>query len=264
VTLWKTNWRDVEPILEFEDTCYVRYLLRRRDRLTLRKGLKVTTCLEWVARMVVLPEKKMMYHTKNVEETLYVLVGRGVVKSGNFQHEVETCDAIHIPAMAPRTLWSTVEHQPLIFNSYAASTPPDSKADPEIMKVKDEHPATEKITIRNWLKLPSSRGHSGTCWGTGVFSRGDPLTYIGFNSLMSVPEIVSYHRHNVEATYYIHQGVGGEEQPCKEGDLVYMPPETGHQAWTTLPDQPLNVFCVGVPVPWDAKSWNIDGLPHTE
>jgi len=267
--LWKINWRDSEPILEFEDTCYVRYLLRRSDRLGLRKGLKITSCIEWVARMVVLPDKKMMPHTKNVEETLYILSGKGIIKSGGFQQEVKQYDSIHIPAMVPRTLWSTVAHQPLIFNSYAASTPPDTETIPEVRKMEERHTNEKKISVRNWLELPSVSAHGGTCWATTVFSRSSPLEYIGFNTMMSVPKVVSYHRHNVEATYYINEGQGvvrvaGEELPCTEGDIVYMPPEVAHQAWTTLLDQPLNVFCCGVPVPWNSEPWNVDDLSHTE
>jgi mannose-6-phosphate isomerase-like protein (cupin superfamily) len=55
--------------------------------------------------------------------------------------------------------------------------------------------------------------------------------------------------------------VGGEEADVRDGDAVYIPPEIAHKCKPTIEGHPLNVFCQGVAVPYDAEVWTAEDLP---
>jgi mannose-6-phosphate isomerase-like protein (cupin superfamily) len=87
--------------------------------------------------------------------------------------------------------------------------------------------------------------------------------------MMAVPGTLGYHRHNSEAIYFIASGlgyikVGGEELPIRDGDAIYINPCIAHMCRTSLEEQPLNVFCQGVAIPYDAKLWTLEDLPDLQ
>jgi mannose-6-phosphate isomerase-like protein (cupin superfamily) len=55
--------------------------------------------------------------------------------------------------------------------------------------------------------------------------------------------------------------VGGQEEETQGGDAIYIPNGVAHGCRSTLKDQTLNVFCLGVAIPHDAQVWTEEDLP---
>jgi len=55
--------------------------------------------------------------------------------------------------------------------------------------------------------------------------------------------------------------VGRQEEETQGGDAIYIPNGVAHGCRSTLKDQPLNVFCLGVAIPHDAQLWTEEDLP---
>jgi len=261
--MFKSNWMDLTPRLAFWDTCYVRDIFRRRDRLEERGGYKITQYLEWVSAHTVPAGKQLMYHKHNMEEIMYFLQGEGVISSGGSTHKVGVEDAAYVPTGAPHSIRSTIDNQPITFVSYTLPTPPDAK-EVSIKKTSQKEKGGV-VQVRRWTARECRPGHHGTCWTYGVFEKKDMLNFL-FAVMMTVPGTLGYHRHNTEAIYFVRSGkgmmkVGGEELEIRAGDAVYIPFEVAHRPRTTVEDQPLNVFCVGVAIPYDAKVWTLEDLP---
>ncbi len=261
IKMFKRNWTTIEPISAYDDTCYVRSVYRRRDLLHEKGGYKTTVNLEWVNVLTVPAGKEMMYHQQNLEEALYVLQGKGVIISGKKEWELKNKDAIRIPTNVPYTILSKVDKQPIILASFAARDPP-ATPQAKIEKV-DRELKGEGIEVEKWLLKKANPGHEGTCWAYRLFD--GKWKAIAFTTLMTVSGILGYHRHNTEAIYFVDSGSGwmkvaGEEQELKAGDVVYIPPEMAHRCRVTDPDIPLNVFCCGTVVPFEAERWTEEGL----
>ncbi len=263
--MFKAGFTTVEPRLAHWDTCYVRDLFRRRDRLSERGGLKVAYYIDSVSFVTVLAGKKLPYHRENAEEILYVLQGRGRLNAGGSTRDVGPRDAVYLPPRTPYSVEPLVEGQHILFAQYLVASPLDAQ---RVMATKaaEDEPVQAKALIRNWTDVASSPGHEGTCLTYPVFSR-DSMRFFLFATMMTVPGTLSYHRHNSESVYMVDSGSGvvkvaGEEQELRPLDAVYMPPEVAHGCRNALPDQPLNVFCVGVAVPHDAEVWTVDDLPE--
>ena len=259
----KANWMDIPPTKAFDGTCYVRDIFRRRDRLAEKGGYKIAHYLEWVSVHVVPAGKQLMYHRHNMEEIMYFLQGEGQISSGNSAWKVRVEDAAYVPTGVPHSVASTIENQPIIFVSYTLPTPPDAKEVSVERASRGEKAG--KVLVRRWTGRESHPGHNGTCWTYSVFEKKDMLNFL-FAVMMTVPGTLGYHRHNTEAIYFVRSGmgmmkVGGEELEIKAGDAVYIPFEVAHRPRTTVEDQPLNVFCVGVAIPHDAKVWSLEDLP---
>lgn len=259
--MFKQNWMEIEPILAYDGTCYVRSVYRRRDLLHEKGGYKTTVNLEWVNVLSVPFEEKLMYHRQNLEEALYVLQGRGVVRSGDKEWNIENNDAVRIPTGVPYSIFSTADKQPIILASFAVRDPP-SAPEARIEKV-ERSLEGEGIEVEKWLLKEGNAGHEGTCWTYPLF-KGKWKT-IGFTTLMTVNGVLGYHRHNTEAIYFVDSGLGwmkvaGEEQELRAGDVVYIPPEMAHRCRVAYPDIPLNVFCCGTSVPFGTKTWVEEGL----
>jgi len=261
--MFKANWIDLNPRLAFDGTCYVRDIFRRRDRLEEKGGYKITHYLEWVSAHTVPAGKQLTYHSHSMEEIMYFIQGEGEISSGNSTWKVGVEDAAYIPTGAPHSVVSTIENQPITFMSYTLPTPPDAK---EVSIVKASKGVRGgKVLVRGWPTRESHQGHNGTCWTYSVFEKKDMLNFL-FAVMMTVPRTLGYHRHNTEAIYFVRSGrgmmkVGGEELEIRSGDAVYIPFEVAHRPQTTVEDQPLNVFCVGVAIPYDAKVWSLEDLP---
>jgi len=259
--MFKRNWMEIQPILAYDGTCYVRSVYRRRDLLHEEGGYKTTVNLEWVNVLSIPPGREMMYHQQNLEEALYVLQGRGVIRSGKNEWEIENKDTIRVPANIPYTVLSTVKEQPIILASFAVRDPPTTpKA--KIEKV-DRSLGGGGIEVEKWFLKEGKPGHEGTCWTYPLFK--GKWKAIGFTTLMTVSSILGYHRHNTEAIYFVDSGLGwmkvaGEEQELRGGDVVYIPPEMAHRCRAAYPDIPLNVFCCGTAVPFGADTWVEEAL----
>ena len=256
--MFKRNWRDIKPRLAYDGACYVRDYFRRKDKPWLEGGYKVTEYLEWVRQTTVLAGKKIPYHKKNVEEILYIVQGEGIIQVGEEKHRVGKWDAVYIPTETPHTIYSTVENQPLIYMEYGIRTPPEAD-EVRIEKVSVGEKVEANIRIERWTTKECKPGHNGTCWLYQVFTR-DMMEYLLFATMMTVPEVLGYHRHNTEAIYYIDSGegivkVGGEEAEVRSGDAIYIPCGVPHRCRSTLEDRPLNVFCQGVAIPYDGEVW---------
>jgi len=263
--MFKAGFASAEPSLAYWDTCYVRGLLRRRDRLSEKGGLKVMQYVESVSFLTIPAGGKLPYHRENAEEILYVLQGRGRLNAGGSAHDLGSRDAVYLPPGTPYSLEPLTEGQPLLLAQYLVAVPLDASR-VEAIRAEEHEPAEAEVVVRNWMSAAPRPGHDGTCLTYPVFSR-DMMRFFLFATMMTVPGVLSYHRHNSESIYMLDSGLGtvkvaGEEQPFAPLDAVYMPPEVAHRCGNALPDQPLNVFCVGVAVPHDAQVWNIDGLPE--
>ena len=93
------------------------------------------------------------------------------------------------------------------------------------------------------------------------------MKYILFATMMSVPKELGYHRHNTESIYYIYSGrgfvaVGGEEVSVMPGDAIYIPEGVPHNCRTTLNEQPLNILCLGIAIPYNAQVTVEENLPY--
>jgi mannose-6-phosphate isomerase-like protein (cupin superfamily) len=265
--LFKRNWRDIEPISEYDNNCHVRYYFRRKDMLSSIGGYKITEYLEWVRHVTIPFGKKLPYQRKNMEEILYVLQGEGILQVGNTKNEIKAEDAVYIPTETPYAIYPTVESQPIIYMNYGIRTPPDA-LEVKIKSMQYDEKVESNIRIERWMSKKPSQSHNGTCTTYSLFTR-DMMKYLLFGTMMSVPGVLGYHRHNSEAIYFISSGlgyakVGGEELPIRDGDAVYINPCFAHMCRTSLKGQPLNVFCQGVAVPFDAKLWTIEDLPDLQ
>jgi mannose-6-phosphate isomerase-like protein (cupin superfamily) len=204
-----------------------------------------------------------MYHSHNMEEIMYFIQGEGLISSGNSTWRVGVEDAAYIPTGVAHSIRSTIKNQPITFVSYTLPTPPDAKEATVEKAPKGKQGG--KVLVRRWTTRESRPGHNGTCWTYGVFEKKDMLNFL-FAVMMTVPGTLGYHRHNTEAIYFVRSGrgmmkVGGEELEIRAGDAVYIPFEVAHRPRTTVEDQPLNVFCVGVAIPHDAEVWSLEDLP---
>jgi len=262
--LFKRNWKDIEPRLEDDGNCISRYYFRRKDLLSVEGGYEITEYLEWVKRVTIPLEKKLPYKKQNLEKILYVLQGKGIIEVGEKKHIIEAPDTVYIPTLTPHSIYPTTEGQPLIYMDYAVRTPPDAEK-----VITDEASSQEKIgngiRIERWTTKKASFGHNGTCFGYPLFSR-DIMQYLLFATMMTVPNVLGYHRHNTEAIYYIDSGighvkVGGEELEIQPGDAVYIPNAVAHMCKSSIKGQPLNVFCQGIAIPYDAKTWTEEDIP---
>ncbi|MCW4020959.1 MAG: cupin domain-containing protein [Candidatus Bathyarchaeota archaeon] len=262
--MFKRNWKEIEPRLAYDETCYVRDYFRRKDQLSFEGGYKVTHHIEWVRRTAIRPGKRLPYRKQNLEEVIYILQGEGIVQAGEKKHNIKAWDTIYIPPETPHTLYSTVENQPLIYMDYAVRTPPDA-GEIQINEASMDEKVESDVHVRRWTAIRSQLKHNNTCWVHTIFGK-DTMKYIHSASIMTVPEVLGYHRHNTETTYYIDSGAGfmkqgGEEAAVQAGDAVYNPPQAAHRCWSSLKEQPLNVFCLGVAVPYDAQTWVEEDLP---
>ena len=262
--MFKRNWREIEPRLEYKGTCYVRDFFRRKDKLALEGGFKVTEYLEWVRRTTIPAGKKLLYHKQNLDEALYILQGEGAIQVGEEIREIKAWDAVYIPTETPHTVYSTVDNQPLIYMDYAVRTPPDAE-EIRIEETSIEEDVKSSVRVGRWSAQKGKPGHNGTCWTYSIFTR-NMMQYLLFATMMSVPRTLGYHRHNTEAIYYVESGagfikVGGQEAEIQAGDAIYIPNSVAHRCTSTLKDQPLNVFCLGVAIPYDAQVWTEEDLP---
>ena len=264
--MFKRNWREIKPIYEYEGSCLSRYYFRRKDLLSLEGGYKVTEYLEWVRHITILTGKRLPYKRQNIEEILYILQGNGIIQVGDKKHEICAQDAVYIPPETPHTIYPTVEAQPLIYMNYGIRTPPEAEEVRRVTVSIDEK-VDSNVRVERWTTKETSTGHNGTCRAYSLFTR-DQMRYLLFGTMMTVPHVLGYHRHNSEAIYFIVSGMGfikvaGEEQEVQDGDAVYIPPCIAHRCRTSLEGQPLNVFCQGVAVPYDAELWTIEDLPDS-
>lgn len=261
--MFKRNWREIVPRLDFKETCYVRDFFRRKDMLSLEGGYKVTQYIEWVRRTTIPPNKKLPYHRQNLEQVLYILQGEGVIQIGNTKNDIITGDSVYIPNEIPHTIYSIIDEQPLVYMDYAVRTPPESdEIRIEYPKVKEEK---SDLKVKRWSDSKCESGHNDTCWTYPIFGR-EEMKYILFATMMSVPKVLGYHRHNTEAIYYVESGfgsikVGGEDVDIRDGDSIYIPNGVAHRCESKLEDQPLNVFCFGVAIPYSAQVWVEEDLP---
>ena len=203
----------------------------------------------------------MMYHRKNLEEALYVLQGRGIVTSGKNEWEIENKDTVRIPTGVPHSIHPTSDKQSIILASFAVREPP-TNPQAKIEKT-DRKLGGEGIEVEKWLLKKANPGHEGTCFTYRLFE--GKWKAIAFTTLMTVSGVLGYHRHNTEAIYFVDSGLGwmkvaGEEQELRTGDVVYIPPEMAHRCRVTNPDIPLNVFCCGTVVPFEADRWVEENL----
>ena len=264
--MFKRNWREIKSRSAYKGTCYVRDYFRRKDKLSLEGGYKITEYLEWVRRVTIPAGKKLPYQKQNLEKILYILQGEGAIQVGMEKRKIKVWDAIYIPTETPHTIYSTVENQPLIYMDYAVRTPPDAE-EIKTEEISMDEKVESKVQVERWCEKKAKPGHNGTCWTYSVFTR-DMMQYLLFATMMSVPGVLGYHRHNTEAIYYVESGVGfikvgGEEMEIQAGDAIYIPNGVAHRCRTTIEEQPLNVFCVGVAIPYDAEVWVIEDLPDT-
>jgi len=240
----------------------MRSVYRRRDLLHEVGGYKTTVNLEWVNVLSVPFGQERIYLKQNLEEAIYVLQGRGVIRSGDEEWEIEPKDTVRIPSGVSHSISSTADKQPIIFASFAARDPPTAP-EAKIEKV-DRSLGGEGIEVEKWLMMKAKPGHEGTCFTYPLFA--DQWKSLAFTTLMTVSGVLGYHRHNTEAIYFVDSGQGwmkvaGEEQELRAGDVVYIPPEMAHRCRVLTPDLPLNVFCSGTVVPIDAERWTEEGLP---
>jgi mannose-6-phosphate isomerase-like protein (cupin superfamily) len=262
--MYKRNWDEIEPRQDYNGTCLVRDYFRRRDKPDLEGGLKITEYLEWVRHSTIPPDKELIYHRKNVEEILYVLQGEGVLKVGDELFEIRSNDVIYIPPQTPHSIRSRTPHQPLLSVEYAVRDPINSdKLCVELLS--EEERGKYNIIVARWTAAEIVSEHHGTCFSWPTIRR-ESMKYILFATMMSVSGELGYHRHNSEAIYYIDSGrgyvkVAGEEVPVRPGDAIYIPNGVPHTCRTTLREQPLNVFCVGVAIPYDSQVWVEEDLP---
>ena len=262
--MFKRNWREIKPISEFDGACLSRYFFRRKDQLSLEGGYKVTEYLEWVRHVTIPIGKRLPYKRQNIEEILYILQGNGLIRAGDSEYRVSAEDAVYIPSETPYSIQPTIEAQPLSYMNYGIRTPPDARDVHVILSTADTK-TTLSILVERWTEKKTVSGHSGTCDLYPIFTRSQ-MKYLLFATLMTVPKDLGYHRHNTEAIYFISSGmglvkVGGEEADVRDGDAVYIPPEIAHKCKPTIEGHPLNVFCQGVAVPYDAEVWTAEDLP---
>ncbi|MEM2905523.1 MAG: cupin domain-containing protein [Candidatus Bathyarchaeia archaeon] len=222
--------------------------------------------IDSVSFITVPAGRRLPFHRENAEGILYVLQGRGRLNANGSVHDVEPRDAVYLPPGMPYSVEPAIEGQHLLFVQYQVAVPLDSTR-VEATKAAENERSEAKPLVRNWMDAAPKPGHEGTCLTYPVFSR-DSMRFFLFATMMTVPSVLSYHRHNSESVYMVESGLGtvkvaGEEEELQALDAVYMPPEVAHGCSNALPDQPLNVFCVGVAVPHDAQVWSIDGLPET-
>jgi mannose-6-phosphate isomerase-like protein (cupin superfamily) len=221
--MFKRNWRDIEPLHELDDNCLVRYYFRRKDMLSSVGGYKITEYLEWVRHVTIPYGKKLPYQRKNMEEIFYVLQGEGVFQVGNKKNEIKAQDAIYLPSETPYTIYPTIESQPIMYMNYGIRAPPDA-LEVKITSVSYDEKVDSNVRIERWASKKPSEGHKRTCTTYPLFTR-DMMKYFLFATMMSVPGVLGYHRHNSEAIYFISSGLGyakiaGEELPIKEGDAL--------------------------------------------
>ncbi|MGQ9781117.1 MAG: cupin domain-containing protein [Nitrososphaeria archaeon] len=262
--MFKRNWREIKPISEYDGSCLSRYFFRRKDQLSLEGGYKVTEYLEWVRHVTIPTDKRTPYKKQNIEEILYILQGDGLIQSGDDKYRVSAQDAVYIPSETSYTIHPTIDAQPLIYMNYGIRTPPDAREVNVMLSPVDNKPSSN-ILVERWTEKKTISGHSGTCQLYPIFTRSQ-MKYLLFATLMAVPKDLGYHRHNTEAIYFISSGMGsvkvaGEEAEVRDGDAVYIPPGIAHKCKPTVEGHPLNVFCQGVAVPYDAEVWTIEDLP---
>ena len=265
--MFKRNWRDIEPISEYGDNCLVRYYFRRKDMLSSNGGYKITEYLEWVRHVTIPFGKKLPYQRKSMEEILYILQGEGAIQVDGKKNEIKAQDAVYIPTETPYTIYPIIKSQPIIYMNYGIRTPPNA-TEVKITSASLDDKVDSNVRIERWTSKKPSSGHNGTCASYSLFTR-DMMKYLLFATVIAVPGALGYHRHNSEAIYFISSGlgyvkVGGEELPIKDGDAVYINPCVAHTCRTSLEGQPLNVFCQGVAIPYDAKLWTIEDLPDLQ
>jgi len=263
--MYKKNWDEITPREEYGGTCYVRDYFRRRDKPALEGGLKITKYLEWVRHTTIPSGRELLYHRKNVEEVLYVLQGEGVLRVGGKSFAINPNNVIYIPSQVPHSIRPKVPYQPLMYLEYGVRDPVDSD-DIRVESLTGEEGDRFNVIIDAWASKDAVPEHNGTCWSWPTIRR-ESMKYLLFATMMSVPDILGYHRHNTEAIYYIDSGrgyvtVGGEEISARPGDSIYIPNGVPHMCRTALAEQPLNVFCVGVAIPHDSQVWVEEDLPN--
>jgi mannose-6-phosphate isomerase-like protein (cupin superfamily) len=262
--MFKRNWDEIIPREEYKGTAFIRDYFRRRDKPELEGGFKITQYLEWVRHTTVTSNGGIAYHRTNVEEILYILQGEGVLKISDKLFEISPGNVIYIPSNAPHSIRSKIPHQPLIFLEYGVRDPVDS--DIQIELLTNEEKGHYNAIIDRWMNKDYVPNHNDTCWSWPTLQKKS-MKYLLFATMMSVPDKLSYHRHNSEAIYFIDSGrgyvtVAGEEVLVRPGDAIYMPSEVPHMCRTILKEQPLNVFCVGVATPYNTDVWVENGLPY--
>jgi len=262
--MFKRNWDEIEPRDEYNETCFVRDYFRRKDKPDLEGGLKITTYLEWIRHSTIPADNELLYHRKNIEEMLFILQGEGILKVGDDLLDIRSNDVIYIPPQTPHSLRSNIRHQPLLILEYAVRDPLYAE-EIHVEEVSREEKGKYDVIVDRWTVKDVISEHHGTCWSWPTIRR-ESMKYLLFGTMMSVPGELGYHRHNTEAIYYIDSGrgyvtVGGEEVSVRPGDAIYIPNGVPHKCRTTLKEQPLNVFCVGVAIPYDSPVWVEEDLP---
>jgi mannose-6-phosphate isomerase-like protein (cupin superfamily) len=261
--MYKRNWDEIPPREEYNGTCYIRDYFRRRDKPELEGGLKITQYLEWVRHTTIPSGGEIAYHSKNIEEILYVLQGEGILKIGDKPHEIKPGDVIYIPSKTPHSIRSKIPHQSFISLVYGVRDPIDS-VDIHLEFYSGEERGQFNVIIDRWMNKEIIAEHHESCWSWPTILR-DSMKYLLFATMMSVPDKLGYHRHNTEAIYYVDSGrgyvtVGGEEVSVRPGDSIYIPNGVPHMCRSALAEQPLNVFCVGVAIPHNSKVWVEENL----
>lgn len=264
--MFKAGFAATIPYLTYWDTCFTRTLFRRRDRLSERGGHKVAHYIDSVNFLTIPSGRALPYHRENAESILYLLEGRASLNVGGSTRAIGPRDGVYIPPGTPYSIMPSTEGQHVLFAQYLVVFPLDAPK-VNVIEAREDEPVEARHVVRNWMDVSPKLGHEETCLTYPVFSR-DSMRFFLFATMMTVPGSLSYHRHNSESVYMVESGAGivkvaGEEQELRPLDAIYMPPEVAHACRNTLPDQPLNVFCVGVGVPHDAQVWTIDGLPET-
>ena len=263
--MFKRNWDEIEPREEYNGMCFVRDYFRRKDKPKLAGGLKITEYLEWVRHSTIPADKELQYHRKNVEEMLFVLQGEGILKVGDALLNIRSNDVIYVPSWTPHSIRSSVCHQPLLTLEYAVRDPVNAD-EIRIEEVSGQEKGRYDVIVDRWTVKGFISEHHGTCWSWPTIRR-ESMKYLLFGTMMSVPDELEYHRHNTEAIYYIDSGrgnvtVGGEEVSVRPGDAIYIPDGVPHKCRNVLKEQPLNVFCVGVAIPYDSNVWVEEDIPN--
>ena len=188
-----------------------------------------------------------------------------MLRVGGKSFAINPNNVIYIPSQVPHSIRPKVPYQPLMYLEYGVRDPVDSD-DIRVESLTGEEGDRFNVIIDAWASKDVVPEHNGTCWSWPTIRR-ESMKYLLFATMMSVPDILGYHRHNTEAIYYIDSGrgyvtVGGEEISARPGDSIYIPNGVPHMCRTALAEQPLNVFCVGVAIPHDSQVWVEEDLPN--